>query len=110
MAPRTSRQGWRASCALDSFPQRIPGHGPGTLAPAAGAFLLPSGEASVFGRKTQCVAVGGGRWGDAGKGTMVDVLAEPAGHGRRYRGGARAGQTVRREKRPALDAHKRRWA
>jgi len=94
MAPRTSRQGWRASCALDSFPQRIPGHGPGTLAPAAGAFLLPSGESSVFGPKTQCVVVVGAQWGDEGKGKIVDVLAERADLVVRYQGGANAGHTV----------------
>src|SRR5213080_2624602 len=60
----------------------------------AGAFLLPSGEARVFGPKTQCVVVVGAQWGDEGKGKIVDVLAERADLVVRYQGGANAGHTV----------------
>ena len=48
----------------------------------------------MFGPKTQCVVVVGAQWGDEGKGTLVDVLAERADLVVRYQGGANAGHTV----------------
>src|SRR2546427_226284 len=48
----------------------------------------------MFGPKTHCVVVVGAQWGDEGKGTLVDVLAERADLVVRYQGGANAGHTV----------------
>src|SRR5438045_942863 len=48
----------------------------------------------MFSDPVRTVVVVGAQWGDAGKGKLVDVLAERADWVVRYQGGANAGHTV----------------
>ncbi len=48
----------------------------------------------MFTAPTRALVVVGAQWGDAGKGKLVDVLAERADWVVRYQGGANAGHTV----------------
>src|SRR3954464_3245955 len=48
----------------------------------------------MFDQQTTCIVVVGARWGDEGKGKLVDVLSESADMVVRYQGGANAGHTV----------------
>ena len=48
----------------------------------------------MFDSQTHCIVVVGAQWGDAGKGKVVDALAERADLVVRYQGGANAGHTV----------------